>query len=338
MTLYFLSLLHYPLAQCFFLLSQFLKPTYRVIPRDRMNPPPPNDRFAKAKNIARTSLKRFGPLLLTGLAAVVEHHWLKRDDDPPPPEQPQCDDRDRSSIKELKHEVKKLRKKLKGKRKYRDDSSSSSDSSSTVAYHQRVVESPMRGRRRPLGEEQTRERDEYYRGFETRGNPPPPVPDPPQQYQRYQTFQPPQLPHEMTMLGQASSSRDIQRPPPRQVSHHRPRPRRRHHSLPSIIDAEFSPTTIHAGKVAAVAGFIEALHVGDFRGDWIGRKGARVGTTMAASFGASVARDKDPRDLRRREIVMDVGKGLAVSRLVHGRVERVEDGYRRRGRRWSSSF
>lgn len=60
---------------------------------------------------------------------------------------------------------------------------------------------------------------------------------------------------------------------------------------------------------------------------------------MAASFGASVARDKDPRDLRRREVIADVGKGLLVSRMVHGKVERVEEGYRgRRSRRWSSLF
>lgn len=140
------------------------------------------------------------------------------------------------------------------------------------------------------------------------------------------------------MISPPLSPRDIQLPVPRQV-YHRPRRHRRHHSVPSIVSSDFSPEAVHAGKVAAVAGFIEALHVGDFRGDWIGRKGARVGTTMAASFGASYARDEDPRDLRRRDVVVDVGKGLVVSRLVHGRVERVEDGYRgRRGRRWSSSF
>ncbi|KAE8446222.1 hypothetical protein EG329_012447 [Mollisiaceae sp. DMI_Dod_QoI] len=313
-----------------------------------MNPPPPNDRFAKAKTIAASSLKRFGPLLLTGLAAVAEHHWLKHDDDRSPPEEPKDDQRDKSSIKELKREVKKLRKKIKGKRKYRDDSSSSSDTSSTFSSRQTVIESPVRGRRRPVGEEQTREREQerYYRGFETFGPPDPnlpPAPDPPQQYQRYQTFQPPQLPRETTMLGQPSSSRDVERPrQARQVSHHRYR--KRYHSVPTkakeFLDEEFSDEAVHAGKVAAVAGFIEALHVSDFRGDWIGRKGVRVGTTMAASFGASYARDKDPHDLRRREIIADVGKGLIVSRLVHGRVERVEDRDRggRWDRRWSSSF
>jgi hypothetical protein len=301
-----------------------------------MNQPPPVDRFAKAKNIARISLKRFGPLLFTGLAAVAEHHWLKHDDDPEPLQQPKDD----TSLQELKHEVKKLRKKIKrGKRKSEDDSSSSSSNSTTDCARQRIVESPVRGRRRPIGEEQTRAREAYYNGFETWGPPPPPLaPEPPQQYQRYQTFQPPQLPRETTMIGQ----RDIQPPLrlPRHISHHRPRRHRRHHSVPSIISSDFSPEAVHAGKVAAVAGMIEALHVGEFRGDWIGRKGARVGTTMAASFGASYARDEDPRDMRRRDVVLDVGKGLVVSRLVHGRAERVEDGYRgrRRGRRWSSSF
>jgi len=179
-------------------------------------PPPPKREFAR---IARAGLKRFGPLLLTGLAAVAEHHWLKRDsdsnDDPPEPPQRSPEQPD-NSINEIRDEVKKLRKKLKlkKKRKYKDGSSSSSDTSSEVTIkgpyresardfniesksptrdHRRLssetqegmrefnAETPIRGHRGPLGEEQPREwpqREEaYFHGFETWGPPPPPVPD-----------------------------------------------------------------------------------------------------------------------------------------------------------------
>ena len=97
---------------------------------------------------------------------------------------------------------------------------------------------------------------------------------------------------------------------------------------------------MHAGKVAALAGAIEAIHVGDIRGDWIGPKGMRVGTTMAASYAASRSRDGDPDYFRRREVVTDVGTGLLVSRLVHGSSRRLEEDERlvRRGRRWSYCY
>jgi len=91
--------------------------------------------------------------------------------------------------------------------------------------------------------------------------------------------------------------------------------------------------------VAALAGFVEAMHVGDIRGDWIGPKGVRVGTTMAASFAASRSRDRDPDDVRRHEVVADVGTGLLVSRFVHGSSRRLEEDEKvTRGRRWSYCY
>ena len=57
---------------------------------------------------------------------------------------------------------------------------------------------------------------------------------------------------------------------------------------------------------------------------------------MAASFASSYARDRDPEDVRRREVVADVGTGLVVSRLVHGSSRRIEENYQMPGgRRWS---
>jgi hypothetical protein len=45
---------------------------------------------------------------------------------------------------------------------------------------------------------------------------------------------------------------------------------------------------------------------------------------MAASFASSYARDRNREDVRRREVVADVGTGLVVSRLVHGPSRRIE--------------
>ncbi|KAF8851271.1 hypothetical protein BDZ45DRAFT_154794 [Acephala macrosclerotiorum] len=339
-----------------------------------MNPPPrPNPSVARAKTIARTSLKRFGPLLLTGLAAVAEHHWLKRDDDQRSVDNSRSDTGD-PAVKELKHEVKKLRRKLRGKRKYRDDSSSSSSDSSDETIEavyrdgKRAVRGKAihgRGRSRPLGEEQPQpqlqttdaEHERYYRGFETWGpdnSNLPPVPDPPQQYERYPTFVPaPQFPFPKQ---EATSSKDVERGGRRR--------RHRHQSLPAKardfiskeravfskekrylaneLDLNTSSQAAHAGQVAVVAGVIEALHVGlddDKRGHWYGRKGLRVGTTVAASYGASLSRGKDPDDVTGLQSAIDVGKGLAVSRLVHGRMS-ANANQRRSGdvRRWSSRF
>ena len=88
-----------------------------------------------------------------------------------------------------------------------------------------------------------------------------------------------------------------------------------------------------------MAGFVEAMHVSNIGGDWAGPKGVRVGTTMAASFAASHSRDRDPDHPRRREVAVDVGTGLLVSRLVHGSTRRLEENERvRKGRRWSYCY
>jgi hypothetical protein len=50
---------------------------------------------------------------------------------------------------------------------------------------------------------------------------------------------------------------------------------------------------------------------------------------MAASFASSYARDRNREDVRRREVVADVGTGLVVSRLVHGPSRRIEEDYQR---------
>ena len=122
--------------------------------------------------------------------------------------------------------------------------------------------------------------------------------------------------------------------------------RRRHHrpsSVPnrSSFEDRSSDETIHAGKVAAIAGAAEAayLHVSDVHGDWIGPKGVRVGTTMAATYAASWSRDRDLR-YRKREVVADVGTGLLINRLVHGSSRRLEEDERlaRKGRRWSYCY
>jgi hypothetical protein len=56
------------------------------------------------REVVTTGLKRFGPLVLTGLAAVAEHSWLKRDDPQEPSTQMRVGNErdDKSSIRELR--------------------------------------------------------------------------------------------------------------------------------------------------------------------------------------------------------------------------------------------
>jgi hypothetical protein len=251
-----------------------------------MNYPPPRSRnkYTRVREVATTSLKRFGPLVLTSLAAVAEHSWLKRDDPQESSTQMRIGNErdDKSSIQELRNQVAKMKRKLKGKGKENEETTS--DASSTTSDQREAARGNHHHRRASFQDGRTS--DQVWRG--------------------------------------------------RQVPYETESHRHRHHHRHSFPHDDFSPQAIHAGKVAALAGAIEALHVGDLHGDWIGPKGVRVGTTMAASFASSYARDRDREDVRRREVVADVGTGLVVSRLVHGSSRRIEEDYQRgRERRWS---
>lgn len=344
-----------------------------------MNPPPlPNPGLAQAKTIARSTLKRFGPLLLTGLAAIVEHHWLKEPNDQlsSSPVGTSKDENGDSTVQELKSEVKKLRRKLRRKRKSRDDSSSPSSSNLSEEIIEDVYKESKRvlrgeavrgrGRSRPWGEEQPQppsqpqsqiqtpdaNNERYYHEFETWGPTAnlPPVPDPPSPQQQYQRSAPPFIPAPPFSFPEPevplSQDKDFSR-------------RRRHQSLHSFVSHERAVLSqgkkryhhakepdsqaVHASQVATVAGIIEAVHVEveDEKGHWYGRKGLRVGTTVAASFGASLSRGKNSDHVTVLQSAMDVGKGLAVSRMVHGRLGATNGNKGEREgdvRRWSLRF
>jgi hypothetical protein len=82
-------------------------------------PPRPRNKYTRMREVATTGLKRFGPLVLTSLAAVTEHSWLKRDDPQESSTQMRVGNErdDKSSIQELRDQVAKMRRTLKGKGK-----------------------------------------------------------------------------------------------------------------------------------------------------------------------------------------------------------------------------
>ena len=292
-------------------------------------------KLSRAKEGTKTFLKKFGPLILTGLVAVVEHHWLDHKDEP------EHDSRvrdetdepdDKRSIRKLEREVSELKRSLSRKAKDDEDSRESRPSP-------RIREEIVREWRPPYRDEQPRE--QYFRGRPVENNRPQQTSQQPDR--QFPVERQTQISREPEILEQPVRFRERQnlRPSHRHYSVQHRRRRHRHSSVPnrSSYEDEFSDETVHSGKVAALAGFVEAMHVGDIRGDWIGPKGVRVGTTMAASFAASRSRDRDPEDFRKHELVADVGTGLLVSRLVHGSSRRLEEDERaRRRRRWSYCY
>jgi hypothetical protein len=300
---------------------------------------PPNGswehgKLAQVKEATKRFLKRFGPLLVTGLAAVAEHHWLGHDDEP---EDKKVQERakesdDKRSIRKLEHEIAELKRSLSRRSRAEEENREAKPSP-------RIREEIVREWRPPYQEQQAPE--QHVRGR--------PLPEDKPGLSSYQPYQQPLVMQSM-QTPQAEApvqfvevrDREYIRPSRRQHSVQRRRRRHRHSSVPnrSSYQDESSNEAIHSGKVAAIAGALEAVHVGNIPGDWIGPKGVRVGTTMAAAYAASRSKDRDPGYFRSMEVVADVGTGLLVSRLVHGSSRRLEEDERRtrRGRRWSYCY
>ncbi|PVH70606.1 hypothetical protein DL98DRAFT_521522 [Cadophora sp. DSE1049] len=359
-------------------------------PRNRSSPSDSSSKsdvkYARMKQVTKMAIKKFGPFLLTGLAAVAEHHWLKKDDDSGE-EQTQgrsggggggrreraerMEEREGDEgleVKELREEVQRMRDDLKRGSQLANayGNAEGKGKSQTVPGSPRPP-SLIRDPRALHHEGLHRENEEFVR---MPFAPTPPLSFPAPFEHEHERFpereksvpRPPQLYDPPSSRTSSSSSsrnslsrdRDRDRGFARSRSYSRRPPQHRHFSVPRRIPhhpriaIKKEENVIHAGKVAAVAGLVEALHV-DGKGEWIGKKGLRVGTTAAASFGATLGRDRErDRDrelgrrrdgMRMREVVVDVGTGVLVSRLVYGRVrdgevdERVgRDGGRRR---WS---
>ena len=362
------------------------------------------------KQVTKTAIKKFGPFLLTGLAAVAEHHWLKKDNSDSDSDQGgrrsrrghdhhlDGEDRRDSGREDEEAEMRKLRDEV---AKLRDDLKRSDlhaeRNRDTVSRERKARSVPNSPRPRPpsLVRDPRALHDEDSRNSEEEGfvrmpfapTPPMSFPSPfeqgrlveeeeerereravPRPRQRYD---PPRWRGSSSSSSPSSSSasssslcrtRDRERDRDRGLtgararSYSRHQPHSRHFSvtrrIPHVtkIGGKKEESVIHAGKVAAVAGLVEALLVDDGKGEWIGRKGLRVGTTAAASFGATLGRDREKErgeelgrgdtGMRMREVVVDVGTGVLVSRLVYGRVrggEEDERGRRPDGerRRWS---
>jgi hypothetical protein len=292
------------------------------------------DKFTHAKKITKTVVKKFGPLLLTGLAAVAEHHWLKQDD----AKEVEDDGDDKHSYQKLQDQVSKLRRSLKRKGKFREGDGESTSSSS---YSTPPGRPPCRKSVDKLDpsymQQQTREQyfemdiNQHRQPISTYYHTTPFVPEVP-------------LPRRLESPDHPDLSRDYVDRSNQHFRHvsQRHRHHRRHVSAPryySSVD-DISNEAIHASKIAAVTGLVEALHVGNIHGGWIGPKGVRVSTAMAASFGASYSRNQDRADYRRRDVVVDIGTGILVSQLVHGSSRQMEKSQRasRRKRRWSFCY
>lgn len=341
--------------------------------------------YARMKQVTKTAVKKFGPFLLTGLAAVAEHHWLKKDDDDERNEEAHSSrslsrekkrDRDQpcerdggSEVRELREEVAKLREGLK-----REDRERIADVNVDRGEERQTTREPGSPRPPSLGRDPRALHDEnipheeafvrmpfaptpplsFPAPFEPFSAPRGPIRRPPQLYD------PPGLSSSSSSSSSSSAGNSQSRIRDREFRHSRSKPRsrrrRRHHRHIAIprriphhprmphIPSNATDDIIQAGKVAAVAGIVEALHVDDAKGEWIGQKGLRVGTSAAASFGATYGRERlrDEGRYGMKEVVLDVGTGVLVSGLVFGRVgdtDKEDEGKGRPGgsgkRRWS---
>ncbi|KAI9051723.1 hypothetical protein LZ554_004763 [Drepanopeziza brunnea f. sp. 'monogermtubi'] len=322
------------------------------------SPPPPSSSSPVQKwarigsKRTRSAIKKFGPFLLTGLAAVAEHHWLKKggggeeshhsssfkdyreaapdddDDDDDDDDKTPATDRDhreRAEIRRLREEVKRLRRDVERKKKKKKKGKERRDFRERRHYHD------VGGGGGGGGEEgEKREGEEDY----LRSSPSPPfepspewsVPFAPTPPFSFPTPRPVREEREWARRAEYGYDEDygyFEDFEPAPVRRSGSRTRRRRGSAGQVGNHYgASDHVVQAGKVAAVAGMVEALHVDGGKGDWIGSKGLRVGTTVAASLGATYLRERDAEEYKMREVVADVGTGVLVSRLVYGNPHR----------------
>ncbi|TAQ86736.1 hypothetical protein B7494_g4948 [Chlorociboria aeruginascens] len=263
-------------------LSKLYKPTFDAMPKNTRWGDGKNHqslgsslKTARVKEVAKSFAKKFGPLLLTAAAAAVEHQLHERDNQKETREQDQEDEREESPPpREWKHRRARLKKSFKRKAKDREDSGESKETSSSIevvatSSRRDFGSSPDGNQMRPHQEEVLRERHFSKAAFEERKGLPE-VPD---------LHRPPAIVPD-------SFNRSIY--PVDGTSRHQYTERLRHrHSRRRHSSYEDDVFPQPAVGVAALAGFIEALHVSEVQGDWLGSKGVRVGTTVASSYGTT---------------------------------------------------
>ncbi|KAG9232236.1 hypothetical protein BJ875DRAFT_467458 [Amylocarpus encephaloides] len=328
------------------------------MPESSSHPKLPKVNKDAAKQAAKSVLTKFGPVLFTAAVAAAKHHM---DEDerkeaareyPREKERPQIDDRasDKTTDSELRREVRRLKRKL--RRKERDvlhhgierQSSKASSISSTKANIPTIVigdgdstirshRSPVRGFEQEGSFERKTPRNDYYE----------------HPSDKFSTLEHSPAPHndEVKITSREVVS-DVERQKHRGLQYHRAAYHNHHHRHSSVPvqlpdqekQEELCNRATEASKVAALAGTLEAIHIGNLHGKWIGPKGKRVGTAVAASFRTSWARGQNPELNDGWEMAANVVRGLVVTRIIHGSTERVEDEWRaeRRGRRRRRSF
>lgn len=125
-------------------------------------------KFPRVKEAAQMFLKKFGPLIFTVLAAVVEHHWLEQDDRNRSERETRspdvADERDdKSSIKELRDEVAKLKRLLRRRTQGDEERRETRASARSVPRPYEMRDPGAVYERRPLYREEAR-RERYPRG------------------------------------------------------------------------------------------------------------------------------------------------------------------------------
>ncbi|CZT42085.1 uncharacterized protein RSE6_01924 [Rhynchosporium secalis] len=313
----------------------------------------PKLRSAQMKSVTKSAIKKFGPFLLTGLAAIAEHHWLKKDDSSTE-EGNAREHRSRSSrshsgrgthqkhniegeeeaeVRALKDELARMRDELKNRG---DEALIGDDGARAIPVESAMPPSFVRGPR-SLDSEHVSFQHEQPEDFVKMPFAPTPPVSYPAPFDELRATRPPQLydPLDPSIRGLErnrgfeSSDFSSRRRQYRQRSNMY---RNRNSKIQRRSIRENEDKSWHATKVAAVAGLVEGLHVDDGKGDWVGMKGVRVGTTAAATFGATYLREREPRDYRMREVVSDVGTGILVSGLVYGKAR---DSRPSEKRRWT---
>lgn len=311
---------------------------------------------AALKNATKSFLTKFGPVIFTAAVAAAKHHLdedereRERAEEVPmenshAKDRVQIDDRasDRTTESELRRELRHLKRKLRKKERevfHHGSERSSSKAPSETSMHVNIPTIIVNDEGTVYGEEQPlRGRVEKEESFERR--------TPKNDYYQHpeDKFSTATQSVDESDVEVVIGSRDMDDHRPRRHhkhNHHHPVLHQRYSSLPSPEERQevLQNKALEASKVAALAGAIEALHMSDRKGKWIGPKGKRVVTATAASFRTSWARGDDPELNDGLEMVANVARGLVVTRIIHGSSSRVYDEWRheRRGRRRRRSF
>jgi hypothetical protein len=314
-----------------------------------------NENKAAIKQASKSFLTKFGPVLFAGVAAAVKHHLdddeERRDEAHAPKARSEIDDRssDKTTDSELRREVRHLKRALRRKERHflqrgiaKESSHSPSLSSlkvniPTVVVEdhdntQRIIPSPVPGFEQQGSFERKTPQNDYYQ------NP----------GDHFSTAEHSEVVDKDEDLVASRDVNDVSILPPHHHHRHHQHlvhsPYHRHTSVPVHMppedsDEDLRNKAVEASKVAALTGAIEALAISDRHGKWwddgMSPKGKRTATAVAAGFRTAWARGDNPDIADGWETVANVGRGLLITRIVHGSSSRIDDQWRqgRRGRR-----